>query len=223
MSLLLPAFPVQSAGSFDVVINEIAWMGTKSSYNNEWIELYNNTNSAINLDNWVLKAVDGSPEVPLTGTIPAKGFYLLERSSDKSVPEISADQIYKGTLSNKGENLQLYDNLGNLIDSVDCSSGWIAGDNKTKQTMERTSNGWQTSQNPGGTPRAKNSIVRKTGTPPPPKVAKVDPPETTENLGTIGEQIPKSPLISLFVLLVASGTAIFSGIIILALKTKLKN
>ncbi len=33
----------QAAGAGDVLINEIAWMGTTASYNDEWIEWYNNS------------------------------------------------------------------------------------------------------------------------------------------------------------------------------------
>lgn len=94
-------------------------------------------------------------------------FFLLERTDDDTVPEIAASQFYTGALKNSGEDLKLYDNSGNLIDEVNCSSGWFAGDNKTKQTMERINpltlgnspKNWQTSQNPGGTPKAENSSV----------------------------------------------------------------
>ncbi len=137
-----------------VFINEIAWMGTENSANDEWIELHNNTDSPINLEGWVLKAADGTPEINLSRTVLEKSFYLLERTDDNTVPDVSADQIYTGALNNKGEKLELYDSFGNLIDSVDAGSGWPAGDNSTKQTMERKDNGWQTSQNPGGTPWA---------------------------------------------------------------------
>lgn len=147
----------QAAEMGDVVINEIAWMGTVASYNDEWIELKNNTNQEINLDGWILKAIDGAPEVKLTRTVLVNGFYLLERTDDNTLPDIRAEQIYTGALSNGGEKLELYDNLGNLIDSTDTLSGWPAGDNITKQTMERTASGWQTGQNPGGTPGAENS------------------------------------------------------------------
>ena len=148
-----------------VVVNEIAWMGTEASYSDEWIELYNNTDLAISLDGWSLKAVDGNPEINLTGTIPGKGFYLLERTDDTTIPSITADQIYTGALSNKGEYLRLFDGENNLIDEVNCSDGWFVGDNSTKQTMERknpqlsgnNSGNWQNSQNPGGTPKARNS------------------------------------------------------------------
>ena len=170
--LLLIASSSQAANSLDVVINEIAWMGTSVSYNDEWIELYNTTDSLINLDGWFIihftqKGEQGST-FDLGGTIPAHGFYLLERTDDNSVPNITADKIYTGPLNNNGELLQLSDEQGTIIDLIDCiDGGWFAGDNKTKQTMERIGpdslgsepENWQTSQNPGGTPKAKNSVA----------------------------------------------------------------
>jgi len=154
-----------AANPLDVVINEIAWMGTSVSYNDEWIELYNNTNSSLSLDGWTLKAADGTPKINLGGTIPANSFYLLERTDDNTLPTVSADQIYTGALGNNGEKLELYDGLSNLIDQIDSSSSWFGGDNNTKQTMERKSalvsgsiaTNWQTSQDSGGTPKAINS------------------------------------------------------------------
>ena len=115
----------------------------------------------------MLKASDGTPTINLGGIIPANSFYLLERTNDNTIPAIPADKIYTGALGNSGEKLELYDNFGNLIDAVDSLSGWFAGDNSTKQTMERINpklsgsdaSNWQTSQNPGGTPKAENSIV----------------------------------------------------------------
>ncbi len=141
-----------------IIISEIAWMGTTASPNDEWIELYNNTGFSVNLNNWVLKSVDDTPKIKLTGVILPNGFYLLERTDDTTLPNIIADQIYTGALGNTGENLELYDGSGILIDRVDNSNGWTAGDNSTKQTMERAGHqSWQTSQNPGGTPKEKNS------------------------------------------------------------------
>jgi len=132
-------------------------MGTTTSANDEWIELYNNTENSITLDGWALKSADGTPKIELTGAVPANSFYLLERTDDTTVPGITADKIYTGALGNSGEDLKLYDNLNNIIDEVDCSAGWLAGDNGTKQTMEKTSTGWQNSENPGGTPKSRNS------------------------------------------------------------------
>ena len=165
ITLFLILIPSITAATkpLDVVINEIAWMGTTNSVNDEWLELYNNTENPINLDGWQLVAQDGTPKITLAGTIPANGFYLLERTNDDTVPGISADKIYTSALENSGENLKLYDNLNNIVDEVNCSEKWLAGDNAAKQTMERKiDNNWQTSQNPGGTPKTKNSIVVQT-------------------------------------------------------------
>ncbi len=121
----------------DVVINEIAWMGTGASYNDEWVELLNNTEKEVDLDGWVLKAEDGSPEIGLSGTIPARGYFLLERTDDATVNDIDADFIYTGALGNSGEHLKLISPSGEIIDEVICGDGWFAGDNDTKMSMER--------------------------------------------------------------------------------------
>ncbi|MEK7061771.1 MAG: lamin tail domain-containing protein [Patescibacteria group bacterium] len=147
----------QTVKQSDIVINEIAWMGTIVSFNNEWIELKNNVDQNINLDGWTLRAPDGVPEVKLTGIISANSFYLMERTDDDTVLNITADLIYKGALGNKSEDLWLYDNNNNLIDEINYIEEWPAGDNTTKQTMEKSSTGWQTSKDIGGTPRTQNS------------------------------------------------------------------
>ncbi len=141
-----------------IIINELAWMGTPVSASDEWIELFNPGPQEVSLDGWRLEAQDGSPKIKLSGKIGPYSFYLLERTDDKTLPEIKADLIYKGALSNQGENLVLLDDNGVLIDRVEALAGWPAGDNVTKQTMERKADGlWQSSSLTGGTPRAKNS------------------------------------------------------------------
>ncbi len=169
--------------SFSIVINELAWMGTKANHSDEWIELYNKTDYNINLASLSFEALDGTPIINLTGVIPANGYYLLERTDDEAVSSIVADQIYTGALGNTGENLFLKDSQGNMIDQVDCSDGWYAGDNEkeegewVRKTMERINvdelgtnpENWQTYFGSGsnaidadgnyvfGTPKAENS------------------------------------------------------------------
>jgi hypothetical protein len=123
-----------SAQSLDVAINEIAWMGRLADANDEWIELHNNTGAPINLAGWTLIAADGTPNITLTGTIPAGGYFLLERTDDNSVPGVAADLIYTGALGNAGEILTLRDATSAIQDSVDA---WYAGNNTTKATMQR--------------------------------------------------------------------------------------
>jgi len=117
----------------NVVINEISWMGTSATNSaDEWVELYNNTTSTIDIADWTLAALDGTPSITFststgTTTIPAQGFYLLERTDDQTISDISADRIYTGALGNDGEKLELKNADGTLIDMVDCSSSWFAG------------------------------------------------------------------------------------------------
>lgn len=144
-----------------VIINEIAWMGTTESANNEWMELLNVGEGIVDLSGWTLASADGTPLISLSGSIDVGGFYLLERTNDDSVPDAIADNIYTGSLGNSGEYLQLKDATGNIKDEIDCTGGWCAGDNETKQTMQRKdplSSGndvtnWQTSEDVGGSPK----------------------------------------------------------------------
>ncbi|MBL7142220.1 MAG: lamin tail domain-containing protein [Candidatus Pacebacteria bacterium] len=128
----------EESTTLGVVINEIAWMGTNSSANDEWIELYNNTTSTIDITGWRLVSSDGSPDITFsTSSIPANDYYLIERTDDNTISNISADLIYVGDLGDGGERLELWDSFGNLIDLVDCSSDWFSGNSDTKRTMER--------------------------------------------------------------------------------------
>jgi HKD family nuclease len=127
MLLIVPAAVASPPLTREVVVSEIAWMGTTVSSTDEWIELYNNTSGAINLAGWTLIAADGPPTITLQGTIPAHGYYLLERTDDTSVPGVTADRLYTGALSDAGEDLLLRDAASNLIDQVNNSGGWFAG------------------------------------------------------------------------------------------------
>jgi len=120
--------PIETATSSVVVINEIAWAGTGvKTANDEWIELYNNTNQTINLAGWVLD-VSGRI-INLSGNILAHDYYLMERTSDNTVKNITADLIFtlSGGLHNNGENLILKNNSGEIVDQVNCGNGWFFG------------------------------------------------------------------------------------------------
>ncbi|KKS64905.1 MAG: Phospholipase D/competence protein ComEA helix-hairpin-helix domain protein [Parcubacteria group bacterium GW2011_GWB1_42_6] len=153
-------FPQISLASPLIIINEIAWMGTETSANDEWLELYNNTDESIDLSGW--KIIWADKQIDLSGQIAARSFFLLERTDDNSVPSVVADQIYIGSLNNNGEYLKLFNSQDNLIDEINAQAGWPAGDNAQKLTMERKSGGiWQNSQISGGTPRLLNSALNQ--------------------------------------------------------------
>jgi len=123
----------------DVVINEGAWMGSTEAYQDEWIELYNNSSSSIDLTGWTLNAANGKPSISLVGYIPAGGHFLLEqRSDDTTVRDVDADLIYyKGALENEGEDLVLRDLASIVVDRVDCSEGWFSGHEVGRVPMVR--------------------------------------------------------------------------------------
>lgn len=174
-----PHRPAMQASYGDVVINEVAWMGTAASTSDEWIELYNAADHDIDLTGWTLTAGDGTPNIALSGIIPADGYFLLERTDDNTVSDIPADQVYAGALENDpdAESLELRDGTSALVDAANSDGGpWPAGDNGVKASMERinpyaadtdanwatndglTRNGLDAGLNPiNGTPQARNS------------------------------------------------------------------
>ena len=65
--------------------------------------------SDIDLTGWTINAVDGTPSIALSGTITAGGYYLLERTDDTTISDITADLIYTGALSNTVEESRTYE------------------------------------------------------------------------------------------------------------------
>lgn len=142
-----------------VVINEIAWMGGPASASDEWIELYNDSAEEVSLIGWKLVADDGAPLISLTGSIPAGGFYIMERTDDDSAPGVTADKIYTGDLANAGETLKLLDSDTVVVDTVIGGSGWasIGGNNTTKDTPQRQPDATWITGIP--TPKAANTTI----------------------------------------------------------------
>ncbi len=121
----------------DIVFSEIAWSGTLGSSGYEWMELFNTTGADIDLTGWYITDSGGTIvdlSTANTKTISAGGYYVIEYKST-SEPEKEAlgdivgdsDDLGYSKLSNDGELLTLKDASGNIIDEIDCSSGWFAG------------------------------------------------------------------------------------------------
>lgn len=174
--------PPAPAVPLSVLINEIAWAGTRASASDEWIELHNTTDAAIDLSGWILSDEDDI-RITLRGTLPAYGFFLLERTDDTTVSDIAADQIYSGSLRDSGERLWLRDGCGTIIDTANIQGGsWPAGSSSSRASMERRGGddrrgNWGTftghygqgrdaAGNPiAGTPRTANSLLFPTPVP----------------------------------------------------------
>lgn len=170
--------------ALDVVVNEVAWSGTQASANDEWIELKNNQPYARDLNGWTLDE-GGDLHITLKGSIPAYGYYLLERTDDSTISDMPADQIYTGGLNNNGETLTLRDADANVMDTANGGGGaWAAGSSAPRCSMERrdatsadtkqnwltnhnlTRNGLDANGNPVcGSPKNENSHLAPTPTP----------------------------------------------------------
>src|SRR3989344_2261138 len=78
LSVLILLIP--SAVFGQIIINEVAWMGTSASSNCEWLELYNTDTKNVDLNDWNLyEDGGGTLIIKLTGSISANGYYLVER------------------------------------------------------------------------------------------------------------------------------------------------
>jgi len=170
-----------------VVINEVAWMGTVNSAQDEWIELYSDTGQSF--EGWTLSTADGGMNIQLSGAISAGGYFLIERTNDDTVPGITADLIktFGSGLGNSGDILILKDAGGVEIDNVDGSGAWsIGGSNETKETLQRSLSGWVTKF---GTPKASNGWEaplppEQTPTPTPTPTSTLTPTPTTTPITT---------------------------------------
>ncbi len=133
-----------------VVINEIAWRGTSASNAvDEWIELKNNTSKAISLSQFVLYSeTDLGPYLSFadasTKTIPANGYYLIERTDDTTISTITGDFVTpfgNGFGNAIGETLSLVKVSGGATTTIDrvpvCGNQWCGGLNGSYYTMER--------------------------------------------------------------------------------------
>jgi len=214
MGVLLALGIVSWLASSQVVIHEIAWAGTGAAASDEWIELHNPTGTGVNLAGWTL--VIGDVTIPL-GTvegatievrqtiIEAGGYFLLERTDDATVSDVEADVLYKGGLSNGGEDVVLLDATGETIDAILFAEvGWPAGTASDGEppyaSMERvrsdsaewrtndgsTRNGLDAAGGPiNGTPGRENAATIWAASAP--RVAFVAPSDETASIGGLYE------------------------------------
>jgi len=132
LSSLFSLFVYASGEASHIVISEVQ-IGGESVYD-EFVELYNPMDSAIDLENWDLKrkTKSGSENNILNnieGTIPPHGYFLIvprancgeNKNEACYTKEIAADDEYTtNSFLAKNNTVLLYNNDGDLIDKV----GW---------------------------------------------------------------------------------------------------
>ncbi len=108
----------------DLVINEILQNPAYvSDTDGEWFELYNATDSDIDIDGWTLRDNDSDSHVVDNGgplLVPAGGYLVLGRNADQGTNGgVTVDYEYSGiTLGNSDDELYLITPTGTIVDSV---------------------------------------------------------------------------------------------------------
>lgn len=218
---------IQAANSLNVVLNEICWMGTKDGWYFEWIELKNNTEKEIDLSGWKIEnaSFKGKP-LEISGKILPKSYFLICKKEIGNCDFLSWNLSLNNNYGKNGR-LILKNKENKIVDQTPepLNSEWPAGDERERKTMERKNpefkgsdlNNWQTSENPGGTPKIKNSPGSQIAVKKDSKKEKVF--ESKESLAAIGKEFPRS----LIVFSIALFIAIFSVVIFLILKKKIES
>lgn len=157
-----------------LVINEIMYRAADAADSDDWVELYNPANSAVNLLNWSLSDAGNSFFFANT-TLAADGYLVAVRATALFATVYPAVTNYVGDLpfglSSASDTVRLADPNGCVVDAVAYTSSapWPEAPNGAGPTLalqwptldNSLASNWQASTNNGGTPGAANG-----GTPP---------------------------------------------------------
>lgn len=115
----------------DILITEFMAAPSVADSDGEWVELFNTTNSAIDLSGWALET--GFTEDDIGITIPARSFAVLCRNTDASQNGgVRCDTEATLGLTNGGGTIEVLDNGGTSITAVDY------GDTRSSGTVDVT-------------------------------------------------------------------------------------
>lgn len=199
-----------------IVINEVSYNSVNNEFcnddKNEWIELYNGTENAVNLKDWELRDDDGTRKIINSNTwIPSFGFAVLSHDNSTWIHcanlAAGAEVIQltgpkNAWLENEGDKLYLFDPLGNEVDFVSwggAEAGWdldvLSGGSiarKEKGVDTDSPNDWEplTSPNPGTNP---HPIELISPTPEPTLSPSPEPLESMEPSPTALPEVSTSP------------------------------
>ena len=146
-STITPIFVVDDTALLDLVINEINYKSADDHDTGDWIEIYNPSSSTKEISNWIIKDSedDNIFTIPQNTLIAGQGYVVLARNIENFAvfhPEVT--NVIGGLslgLSSGGDQVRLYNSLGELKDSVNyiASSPWpenAAGNGYTLELLE---------------------------------------------------------------------------------------
>lgn len=149
-----------------VVISEIHYKSAEAYSLPDYIELYNNSDVAVDLSFWNIKDSNDENEffIPYGTIIPAYGYIVVTENSDSLLAKKNIQAIgnMQFGLSRKSENIRLFDAEDNLVSSVKYRniSPWPKEADGLGTSIElvdfnadiQSPNNWQASTVLGGTP-----------------------------------------------------------------------
>jgi len=117
-------FEVDSGGSSSIVINEINYNSPSNFDPEDWVELYNNYGSDIDMSDWIFKDEDDTPfySFPAGTIIPNGGYLIICRDTSAFKSYFPNVNHYMGDLgfglSGGGELIRLYNSDMELVDAL---------------------------------------------------------------------------------------------------------
>ena len=154
-----------------LVINEIMYNSIGSD--NEWIEIYNNSNEAVDLEGYqVLDNNNNNPRITITAghTIAAHGYFTIAIDSISGAAALTFTPDFNGrgmfALDNTSDQVRLFHSTGLLVDAVGYmdTPPWPVAPDGTGPSLSlldpdldnSLAENWAASNEAGGTPGAVN-------------------------------------------------------------------
>ncbi|MBN1998353.1 lamin tail domain-containing protein [candidate division KSB1 bacterium] len=175
LCLMLTASGIFAAN--EIVINEIMYNSPGDDV--EFVEIYNNSDHAVNLDNWyLLDDNDEHPPCLLTGTLAAGDYLVIAENvtmfQEKypDVTKLNTNAYGTGSdgwsFGNSSDEVRLYDGTGDIHDKVTYEDGGLwpttpDGDGPSLELLHPSldntmPDSWKPSTKDGGTPGDRNSV-----------------------------------------------------------------
>ncbi len=136
---------------YRLIFSEVAWGGSPLSTADEWLEIFNPTNSAINLDGIVVTGASGSDPLVLPAyELNSHQVFLVANynlGDAKSVLSVAPNLVTAHlSIPNTQGNLQLKDVQGNILDSFTYTTPSFGRTNPHASAEQGEWGAWKTSQ-----------------------------------------------------------------------------